>query len=149
MGKILADPKKCTRCGEHKPRADFYPHAVAKNGVSAWCKECTKNVALEKQKADKAGVKLINRRAKLKKAFGLTVQQYDEMLVEQGGRCALCGSDFPGGRGRFVVDHCHDTGKIRGLLCNLCNVGLGALRDSPQLLQKAIHYLGRNHGFRG
>jgi hypothetical protein len=74
-------------------------------------------------------------------------QQYDEMLEAQGGCCALCGSDFPGGRGRFVVDHCHDTGRIRGLLCNLCNVGLGALRDSPQLLQKAIHYLGENHGF--
>lgn len=143
------DPKKCTKCGEHKPRADFYPHAVAKNGVSAWCKECTKLVASDKQKADKDGVKIRNRKSKLKRAFGLTVQQYDEMLVAQGGRCALCGSDFPGGRGRFVVDHCHDTGKIRGLLCNLCNVGLGALRDSPQLLQKAIHYLGRNHGFRG
>ncbi len=143
------DPKKCTKCGEHKPRADFYPHAVAKNGVSAWCKVCTKLVASDKQKADKDGVKVRNRKSKLKRAFGLTVQQYDEMLVAQGGRCALCGSDFPGGRGRFVVDHCHDTGKIRGLLCNLCNVGLGALRDSPQLLQKAIHYLGRNHGFRG
>lgn len=148
MVKKLADPKKCTRCGELKPRSDFYPHAVAKNGVSAWCKVCTCAATLDRQKRDKEGVKLINRRAKLKKSFGITVQQYDEMLDAQGGCCALCGSDFPGGRGRFVVDHCHETGKIRGLLCNLCNVGLGALRDSPQLLQKAIQYLGGSHGVR-
>jgi hypothetical protein len=141
VGKKLADPKKCTRCGEHKPRSDFYPHAVAKNGVSAWCKQCTRQATLDRQKRDKESVKLINRRARLKRSFGMTVQQYDEMLDAQGGCCALCGSDFPGGRGRFVVDHCHDTGRVRGLLCNLCNVGLGALRDSPQLLQKAIHYL--------
>ena len=45
------DPKRCTKCGEHKPRAEFYPHSKAKNGVSAWCRDCTKRVASEKQKA--------------------------------------------------------------------------------------------------
>lgn len=142
VGITPKDPKRCTKCGEYKPRLDFYPHAVAKNGVSAWCRICTNTASLERQKRDKRGVSLINRRAKLKKAFGLSIEQYDKMLASQDSRCALCGSDFPGGRGRFVVDHCHETNRIRGLLCNLCNVGLGALRDSPQLLAKAIRYLG-------
>lgn len=141
MGTRPKDPKRCTKCGEHKPRSEFYPHAVAKNGVSAWCKACTNAASLERQKRDRKGVSLINRRAKLKKAFGMTLEQYDQMLEAQGEKCALCGSDFPGGRGRFVVDHCHETGRIRGLLCNLCNVGLGALRDSPALMAKAIRYL--------
>lgn len=143
------DPKRCTKCGEHKPRSEFYPHSKAKNGVSAWCRDCTKRVASEKQKADKDGVKVRNRKSKLKRAFGLTLEQYDDMLKAQGCRCALCGSDFPGGRGRFVVDHCHTTGRIRGLLCNLCNVGLGALRESPSLLSKAIEYLEDGNGIRG
>lgn len=72
----------------------------------------------------------------------MTIEQYDDILANQGYRCALCESDFPGGRGRFVVDHCHKSGLVRGLLCNLCNVGLGALRDSPKLMAKAIKYLG-------
>lgn len=142
MGAIPKDPKRCTLCGTHKPRSDFYPHAVAKNGVSAWCKDCTIKSSSEQQKRDKPGVSLRNRRAKLKKAFGMTIEQYDAILASQGFRCALCESDFPGGRGRFVVDHCHESGLVRGLLCNLCNVGLGALRDSPKLMAKAIKYLG-------
>ena len=146
MGAKLMDPKRCTKCGEHKRRSEFYPHSVARNGVSAWCKECSNRETSQRQKRDKPGVSLINRRAKLKKAFGLTVEQYDAMLESQGHKCALCESKSPGGRGRFVVDHCHESGRIRGLLCNLCNVGLGALSDSSKLLRKAISYLEKSDG---
>jgi hypothetical protein len=63
------------------------------------------------------------------------------MLEAQGGRCAICRSDKPGGRGRFAVDHCHSSGRVRGLLCVACNAGLGQFRDDPDLLRAAVAYL--------
>lgn len=63
------------------------------------------------------------------------------MLDMQGGRCAICGTDNTGKRRCFHVDHNHDTGKIRGLLCGNCNSGLGNLRDDVGLLNRAIQYL--------
>jgi hypothetical protein len=64
------------------------------------------------------------------------------MLVEQNYRCAICGTDKPTGKWVvFAVDHCHVTGKVRGLLCNECNRGMGLLRDDATLLRKAADYL--------
>ena len=71
----------------------------------------------------------------------MTLSQYDELLDRQQGCCAICGTDIPGGRGRFHVDHDHDTGEIRGLLCWQCNGGLGKFKDSPALLDRAASYL--------
>jgi len=81
--------------------------------------------------------------AKLRRNYGITLAEYDEMLEAQGGRCKIeaCRTDVPGGHGRFHVDHNHETGKIRGLLCHRCNIGLGHFRDSPHLLQSARDYL--------
>jgi hypothetical protein len=64
------------------------------------------------------------------------------MMLAQEGKCALCHTDKPNGRGkRLHVDHCHGTGKIRALLCHSCNAGLGAFKDDPALLRAAIDYL--------
>ena len=63
------------------------------------------------------------------------------MLVAQGGVCKICGGDKPDGKHGWHVDHCHVTDRIRGLLCNLCNIGLGGFKDDPAVLQKAIEYL--------
>lgn len=65
------------------------------------------------------------------------------LLARQGGKCAICGTDRPGGRGTFHVDHDHATGKVRALLCNACNTGLGAFRDDPVRLRAAADYLDR------
>lgn len=62
------------------------------------------------------------RRTKFKQNYGLTIEEYDEMLEAQGGCCAICKSNNPRGHGRFHVDHNHKTGKIRGLLCHNCNL---------------------------
>jgi len=75
------------------------------------------------------------------KQYGLTNAQTVEMLAIQGNRCAICRTDNPGGRHYWHVDHDHETGLVRGLLCNRCNLGLGHLRDSVDLLQRAIAYL--------
>lgn len=81
----------------------------------------------------------------LRKSYGISVEQYDAMLAEQGGGCAICGVEFgdKGGR-RLAVDHCHDTGAVRGLLCSNCNQGLGKFGDDIARLERAIMYLRRS-----
>ena len=149
MVKLLTDPKRCTKCEEHKPRFEFYPHSVAKNGVSAWCKTCTNTAAKERQKNDKPAARAASKKSKLKTKFGMTLKQYDTLLALQGGVCAICGTGRPGGMGRFPVDHCHTTGRIRGLLCNLCNIGLGHFKDDLARLNAAVAYLqGERLGLR-
>jgi hypothetical protein len=71
--------------------------------------------------------------------YGLTAERYDQMLVEQGHRCALCGDENNGRT--WHIDHCHDTGKVRGVLCDLCNRGLGHFRENADVLRKAAQYL--------
>lgn len=80
-------------------------------------------------------------RAKLKRDFGLTEADYDRMLTEQRGKCAICKRTEPNGRGRWHIDHDHITGRVRGLLCNGCNAGLGHFRDDPAILRAAARYL--------
>ena len=84
----------------------------------------------------------------LKKRFGISVQKYDEMMDAQGGVCAICGNsetmiDKRGLKMSLAVDHCHKTGKVRGLLCKNCNHGLGNFKDDQGLLRKALDYLGK------
>ena len=75
----------------------------------------------------------------------MTLEDYDALYEKQSGECAICGTDTPGGPGeRFRVDHNHDTGEVRGLLCNSCNRGLGYFKDSPTFLSKASTYLYTN-----
>ena len=84
---------------------------------------------------------------KLKTRYGITTEQYAEMVKIQNNRCAICGNEETAKHNRtglvqkLAVDHCHTTGKNRGLLCQDCNRGLGKFKDSPQRLKKAIEYL--------
>lgn len=80
------------------------------------------------------------------KSYGLDEAQYQAMLTEQGGKCAICGSrhglasrSYP-----LYVDHCHTTGKVRGLLCQRCNAGLGMFQDQLELINKAALYLSKS-----
>jgi len=76
-----------------------------------------------------------------------TLGDYDRLFMEQEGRCGICGSTDPNGRRgltRFAFDHDHETNRARGLLCYLCNVGLGSFQDDPELLQAAISYLEKH-----
>jgi hypothetical protein len=82
------------------------------------------------------------RRHHLKHRYGITPEQYEEMLGKQGGGCAVCGTRFPGGNStNFHVDHCHKTGRVRGLLCRKCNHALGLVDDDPELLRALADYL--------
>lgn len=74
--------------------------------------------------------------------YGITPEQYGAMLQQQDNRCAICRSDkWPGKGSRPHVDHCHDTGKVRGLLCGKCNVALGNMDDDPIRLRAAAAYV--------
>ena len=86
--------------------------------------------------------RLSSRRSKFKNAYGITYDERDRMLVDQGGRCAICGTDDPGAQG-WCLDHCHATGRNRGVLCAKCNFALGLLDDDPEKFSAAIEYLLR------
>jgi hypothetical protein len=77
----------------------------------------------------------------LRKKYGITEADFEAMLVRQGWKCAICRRSDPCGNGTFHVDHCHETGRVRGLLCHHCNVGIGSLREDPEILMNAIKYL--------
>jgi hypothetical protein len=80
------------------------------------------------------------RESKLRVKFGITPEAYEALLQRQGGVCAICAKAETTGR-RLAVDHCHKTGRIRGLLCALCNTAIGKLGDSPELVERALNYL--------
>jgi len=77
----------------------------------------------------------------LVKMFGITLEDYNRMLKDQDSCCKICGKHSDDERQALAVDHCHTTGNIRGLLCKDCNTGLGLLKDSIPILQKAIEYM--------
>ena len=74
------------------------------------------------------------------KKYGITLAEKKEMLNEQGNKCKICLQDFPSDVAPNV-DHCHTSGKVRGLLCWNCNIGLGSFKDNPVVLIKAAEYL--------
>jgi len=83
------------------------------------------------------------RKSELKRRHGITLEEYDRMFQEQRGRCQICKNKGAGTSKYYPldIDHCHLTGKIRGLLCGLCNRGIGQLKDSPAILRAAVAYL--------
>lgn len=78
----------------------------------------------------------------IKHRYGITIEKYEEFLLKQNSVCAICSKpETIKGKTSLSVDHCHITNKVRGLLCDSCNKGLGNFKDNPQLLEKAKIYL--------
>ena len=132
--------KVCKTCGLKKA-LDEYSNARA-NVKHAHCKSCRKFKHAERRKENPELVAAIERRSKFKRNYGITIDDYYNMLKAQNNGCSICGVIKPSNRtGFFAVDHCHVSGKVRGLLCSKCNRGLGLFNDSPQRLQAAASYL--------
>jgi hypothetical protein len=117
--------------------------------VAGLCEICTKPRDNERNKnhCRKCRDKVLARNKEkqwprtLKRAYGLTVEGYFAILSAQGGGCAICGKTSEEQGRKLAVDHCHATGKVRGILCDPCNQGLGSYRDNVTLLRRAIEYL--------
>lgn len=141
--------KVCTKCGEEKESDAFHSRKDSKDGKRSQCKVCTNKRNLQKYHTSEETREQhhkASRKHNLKERYGITPEDYDRILEEQGGVCKICGgTDVRTSGGRkakfFCVDHCHSTGKVRGLLCHGCNVGLGAFKDSSDFLLRAINYL--------
>ena len=83
-----------------------------------------------------------DRKNKLQVRYGITAGQYDVMKTRQKGKCLICDKKTD----RLVIDHCHKTKKVRGLLCNGCNTSLGLMKENLNILYKAIQYLNNTKG---
>jgi hypothetical protein len=81
----------------------------------------------------------------LKRQYGISSAERDAMLQEQGGACAVCKTKEPDGNGRWRVDHCHVSGKVRGILCSSCNLALGLMKDNIASFRRAIIYLNKEN----
>ena len=125
--------KYCRICLKEKSLDDYYSQPRPEGGRYHFldCKDCTKKKLKEEYTTDQRFDKI------LKYRYDLTRKQYEDMKIVQGYLCALCGEE----PNKWCVDHNHDTGQVRGLLCNRCNTGLGKFKDSIDELKKAIYYL--------
>lgn len=138
----------CKDCQRRLPLSEFGKNSEHRLGVLKICKKCGADRARAWYVAnlDKAFA------TQLRRKFGITREQYDAMLAEQGGMCAICGAPPAAKRNarrrqgvmitpRLVVDHDHATGKVRGLLCSACNRGIGFLKDDAATVRFALKYL--------
>lgn len=128
--------KKCTKCGVLKKLEEFGTRLLKVSGNithKSMCKECEKKSANEwyEKHPDKKNDRMRKYR------YGMSNEEFDILKNEQNGKCKLCGLNMK----KPNVDHCHKTGKVRGIICMKCNAGLGLFNDDVELLKKAIQYL--------
>jgi len=133
--------RKCTKCLASKPLDSFSKNKLGSQGKMSWCKSCQKDYMRERRKTDKGKQEVCNNN--LKKSYGISLEDYNNMVKAQGNCCKLCSvhTDSLGKQSKLYVDHCHSTGKVRGLLCNNCNSALGKFKDDADLMYKAISYV--------
>lgn len=132
--------KSCPKCKEKLPLTSDYFHRnrSKKGGFSSACKKCRTTSNRKRQYTFTS--RETKWKGKLKLKFNLTLEQYDQMLEQQNGKCAICNQIDVSGK-RLSVDHDHQTGKIRGLLCMNCNLLLGRVESTPELFSKMMKYL--------
>jgi hypothetical protein len=156
-----AEYKHCPKCQQDKPLSAFYPRKDRVMSYKSPCKDCCKLWQQEHYQRRGRGLSRVrlqelqrlqteratpqpqkDRILRLTAGVKIRVSEYRQLLERQSGKCAICGNDSPGAHYRvLLVDHNHLTNKIRGLLCNECNIGLGRFKDSIDLLKRAIAYL--------
>lgn len=145
--KPIPKEKKCLGCGVVFPASAFIkkPNKNSRH-LRARCAPCTESQKKSWLSPEK------RRKHTIKKAYGLDWESYLSMMTEQNGQCAICSVDFdmshrPNGGTvprSACVDHCHSTGKVRGILCSSCNIALGFFRDNVDIMKKAIQYIKDN-----
>lgn len=149
--------KRCQHCKQLKNETAFHRNRARPDGLSATCKTCRRDLErtprrlaynreyyaahVDKKREQSrnywVGHKKEKRDYKLSHEYGLSTSEFNVLLEKQHGKCAICGNPMA----RPHVDHCHETGAVRGLLCRECNLLLGHCHDDPQVLQSAASYL--------
>jgi hypothetical protein len=157
IGKPRTINPKCRVCGEVLTEKNWYWYfRKSRKGISLICKTCWYKKRRDWDKNNPEKSKAITHRAHLKRKdknrnciykreYGITLEEYNTILLKQNGKCAICGSETVGRKTdkNFIVDHDHKTGKVRGLLCHKCNAILGMAQDNIKIFEEAIEYLRR------
>jgi hypothetical protein len=134
------EKKVCSKCKMSYPKTAeyFVKDSSRPDGLYPSCKKCDKK---RRKKLDRGKRAYQARRTKIAMTYGLTEDDVRQIMDEQRGCCKICGDSLCSGFREYSIDHCHDTGKIRGLLCSHCNSGIGYLKDNPLLCRLAANYL--------
>ena len=134
------DEKQCTMCQVVKPLEVFHRQKGGKHGRHSWCKDCCNSYYRVNRQRNYSQEQ--KRRWHMKTRYGICSKRVDAMIAEQGNKCAICNK----GDASLVVDHCHKSGRVRGMLCHACNIMLPAL-ERKEWMDKATQYL-RKHEVR-
>jgi len=132
--------KSCSSCKELKDTKDFYKNKKSSDGLTIWCKLCERKYKRNNYDPER------DRANRIKYSYGVSVKEIENMAISQHYKCAICKKQCPKllYKGQLFIDHDHNTGKVRGLLCNDCNLFLGRAFDNINILQNAIDYLKKN-----
>ena len=138
---MLAHKKKCSKCKKTKGKKCYTKATKKADGLHSVCKVCAAEYHKRWYKAHHESVRVRVRDQALVRNFGLSSAAYDAMLAGQGGVCAICNKADQTGK-RLAVDHDHETGQVRGLLCGQCNMWLGQLEARGwAMVSRAINYV--------
>ena len=135
--------KQCISCGTVKPISEYTKNGFNEKNEQVYkakCKPCY-NTYKNNWRTSRPDNYEKTKDIELKRLYGIGYQEYLNMLAAQQNACAICGTTNTGAYKAFHVDHCHKTGKVRGLLCSNCNTGIGNLKDDISMLERAIEYL--------
>jgi len=144
--------KSCTLCKLEKHKSDFSKNKKHPDGLSYWCRNCNAQQSKTWRLNNPEKKVKANKQKGLKSRYGLSIDQYNQLLIAQNYKCAICNKPETAKHSdknsikALAVDHCHATGKIRGLLCDACNRAEGFLRGSPKLARKLAEYLELHSG---
>ena len=132
--------KVCSKCGIKKERSEYYNDSSRNDGITSYCKECTRSKTDKWRKENPEKVNQASIWYRRERTYGITEEDFMKMIDNQKWECAVCKKSIDES---CHVDHNHENGKVRGLLCDSCNKGLGFFKDNVEHLASAIKYLSK------
>lgn len=136
-GTLEEGNRTCRACGIRKPMRSFSWVGKARKYRFRKCSECCTAEAKDRRNKDPEANRITKFKIHLRTQYGISYETYLEIVENQNNKCAICSGELTDPH----LDHCHETGKVRGILCFTCNTALGKFKDSVPLLQSAISYL--------
>lgn len=140
--------KQCTVCKDFKSLDKFYNRKASEDGKAYRCKDCDNLAVGVYRKKHVERFRKNSKKAQLLSKYGLTLEDYEALLEAQGKKCVICLNDFEpvsnSNKRSPVVDHCHSSGRVRAVICRMCNQGLGLFHDNQEALTRAAAYLEKH-----